>query len=95
MLIAVEFDRQSGGGTKEVQDIRAERLLAAKAQSPEPLASQKQPKSVFGVGRTGTQPPSKDALELPPLKSVRFSEWHRNPSPKNPIGFFDPPSRGG
>ena len=55
VLAAIDFDDELGRGTKEIDDVTAERLLTAEAEPVELLAPQPRPQAKLGIGWCGTQ----------------------------------------
>ncbi|MDX9716928.1 MAG: hypothetical protein RBT67_06120 [Thauera sp.] len=50
MLTAVQFDHEACGGAVEIDDVRADRLLAIELEAMELLAAQAMPELLFGIG---------------------------------------------
>jgi hypothetical protein len=72
MLRAIELDDEFGREANEVDNVRADRGLAAKLVATEFLGAEEMPETFFGVGRLVTQLPGEVALVFAAVHSCWF-----------------------
>ena len=94
MLTAIGLDHQAKLNTAEIDDVRSDRHLPAKAVALDQPVAKRLPKPVLGIGHVGTQLAGEGRAHVPNL-ACRQLRWRSRRSVTPALASLDLPLQGG